>query len=60
MIAMPYFLTNETWYIKVKTKDGVDYKLTAKAPKEAVNSFKQYKRALKHLEKLDKGFVEDI
>ena len=43
MIAMPYFLTNETWYIKVKTKDGVDYKLTAKAPKEAVKALSNTK-----------------
>ncbi len=36
----PYFLSNKEWYY-YDTKEFM-YKLTSKAPKEAINSYKEY------------------
>ncbi len=45
MIDMPYFLTNKEWFTE-NPKTG-KFKLTDKAPPEAVKSFKQYQAHLK-------------
>lgn len=38
MIEMPYFMTNKEWYYY----DGDQLQLTDKAPKEAIESYKEY------------------
>lgn len=49
LLDKPYFLTNEEWYIEITNKpsfllkgDKRRYKLTDKAPKEAVDSYNKY------------------
>lgn len=44
LLDMPYFMTNEEWYIKSEEK-GM-YLLTEKAPKEAQESYKEFYEAL--------------
>ena len=38
MIEMPYFMTNKEWYYY----DGEMLKLTDKAPKKAIESYKEF------------------
>lgn len=42
MQKMPYFLTNEEWYWVDDSDDERGYKLTDKAPKEAVDSYNDF------------------
>lgn len=44
MKLMPYFLTNKEWYVMVipKENNGRGYKLTDKAPPEAIESYKEF------------------
>lgn len=37
---IPYFLTNPEWY--TTGEDGIGYKLTDKAPKEAQKSYEEF------------------
>ena len=38
----PYFLTNKEWYRRVTDEKGSRLELTDKAPKEAIESFKEF------------------
>lgn len=38
--GMPYFMTNKEWYYYDEKEEK--YKLTDKAPKEAIESYKEY------------------
>lgn len=40
MVEKPYFLTNEEWYYEDE-EEGI-YKLTEKAPPEAVKSYREF------------------
>lgn len=41
-VETPYFMENEEWYY-YDEKEGI-YKLTDKAPKEAIESYKEFYR----------------
>ena len=51
----PYFMTNKDWYYINDDEDDVDYgyKLTDKAPPEAVESYKKF------YEELESGLEDD-
>lgn len=52
MMEMPYFLENEEWYIEYRDERGhLNYKLTSKAPKEAIKSYNKYYKTLRYAEK---------
>ena len=42
MRAMPYFMTNEEWYTVDPNDDDRGYKLTDKAPQEAIDSYNEF------------------
>lgn len=43
MRGRPYFLKNPEWYVEKVDKEGLlKYELTDKAPKKAVESYKEY------------------
>lgn len=42
MQRMPYFMTNEEWYFRDYDDDERGYKLTDKAPQEAVESYNEF------------------
>lgn len=44
ILEMPYFLNNKEWYYYDEKEEK--YKLTDKAPKEAVESYKQFYKEL--------------
>lgn len=48
MILKPYFLENPEWY--TEDEDG-EYRLTDKAPPKAVESFREFKKTEKWMEK---------
>ena len=50
MMDMPYFLKNEEWYTERLNNGRVEYTLTDKAPKKAVDSYKQYHDMLRYAE----------
>ena len=52
MMEMPYFLENKEWYIEYRDERGhLNYKLTSKAPKEAIKSYNKYYKTLRYTEK---------
>lgn len=52
MMEMSYFLENEEWYIEYRDERGhLNYKLTGKAPKEAIKSYNKYYKTLRYAEK---------
>ena len=42
MKAMPFFLTNEDWYTVDPEDEERGYKLTDKAPQEAIDSYNDF------------------
>ena len=42
MKAMPFFMTNEDWYTVDPEDDERGYKLTDKAPQEAIDSYNEF------------------
>ena len=42
MKAMPFFMTNEDWYTVDSEDDDRGYKLTDKAPQEAIDSYNEF------------------
>ena len=42
MRDMPYFLTNKDWYYVDDNDDDRGYKLTNKAPQEAIDSYNDF------------------
>ncbi|MBS6626374.1 MAG: hypothetical protein KH274_02760 [Veillonella sp. oral taxon 780] len=51
MMDMPYFLENEEWYTEHRDERGrLKFKLTEKAPKKAIDSYKEYHEMLKYAE----------
>ena len=42
MREMPFFLTNDEWYVVDPDDDDYGYKLTDKAPQEAVDSYNEF------------------
>ena len=42
MKTMPYFMTNEEWYVLDPNDDDRGYKLTDKAPQEAIDSYNDF------------------
>ena len=42
MRVMPYFLKNEEWYTIDENDDDRGYKLTDKAPQEAIDSYNEF------------------
>ena len=52
MMDMPYFLENQEWYTEYRDGRGrLKFKLTDKAPKEAIESYYKYYKTLKYAEK---------
>lgn len=43
MKEMPYFMTNEEWYVIDPEDDECAYKLTDKAPQEAIDSYNDFR-----------------
>ena len=57
----PYFLKNPQWYKEYLDDSGsVQYKLTEKAPEEAVKSFKEYQKQEEEQVKMWKDKHGDI
>lgn len=53
MMEMSYFLENEEWYIEYRDERGhLNYKLTGKAPKEAIKSYNKYYKTLRYAENI--------
>ena len=47
MRGRPYFLENPEWYVEKVGKNGmVKYELTDKAPKKAVESYKEFYKTI--------------
>ena len=42
MREMPFFLTNDEWYVVDPDDDDYGYKLTDKAPQEAIDSYNEF------------------
>ena len=42
MKTMPFFMTNEDWYTVDPEDDERGYKLTGKAPQEAIDSYNEF------------------
>ena len=52
MMEMPYFLQDKEWYTEYHDNKGhIHYKLTGKAPKEAIKSYNKYYKTLRYAEK---------
>ena len=54
---MPYFLTNESWYYH--DEDEMRYKLTDKAPEEAIKSYIDFYSDIEDDERFDAEAIEE-
>lgn len=55
MMAMPYFMSDESWYT---TNEDGEYLLTDKAPKEAIEDYTKRKEA--YIKKISSMSLEDM
>jgi len=51
-MEMPYFLQDKEWYTEYYDNKGhIHYKLTDRAPKEAIKSYSKYYKTLEYAKK---------